>query len=400
MRCRRAMRIMRAMRSMRIMRGVSRMKIMRSMSMVLCLRQEVSTNRFIRCCHLDTLGPCHLVIIMRIQRAWRSTRRMRDMSSMIVWEARGLELFQVHKDNQGNEADFQALTAALHVIVFVCMLLCTLMLINSSIRGHSRPFSQTLTAALHVIVFICCIFTHHFSRRSMRLFRKHWQQHCKWLYLSGCCSVPWRSSHQAYAVTLDLSRNLWPYIHRQWIYPSNAVVCFRYASLRNREVLFVCSVTLMMAHTLLVWVSYVPSRNLNCRHDIWQFTVVFIPFKVQEGFPHSSNLVVLGCMLASRVDMWLPSEVHHCCVYPYMIKLWWYRDETCIYGMRACQTFPMSSVVAAADSWCMFNDVTSDRHSQLLDWNRHGKPVPICDKLYRNEDGERATSSCGRSLLH
>ena len=184
------------------------MRIMRSMSMVLCLRQEVSTNRFIRCCHLGTLGPCHLVIIMRIQRAWRSTRRMRDMSSMIVWEARGLELFQVHKDNQGNEADSQALTAALHVIVFVWMLLCALMLITSSVRGHSRPFSPALTAALHVIVFICCIFTHHFSRRSMRLFRKHWQQHCKWLYLSGFCSVPWRSSHQAYAVTLDLSRKL------------------------------------------------------------------------------------------------------------------------------------------------------------------------------------------------
>ena len=85
----------------------------------------------------------------------------------------GFEPIQVHKDNQGYEADFQALTAALHVIVFVWMLLCALMLITSSVRGHSRPFSPALTAALHVIVFICCIFTHHLSRRSMRLFRKH-----------------------------------------------------------------------------------------------------------------------------------------------------------------------------------------------------------------------------------
>ena len=34
--------------------------------------------------------------------------------------------------------------------------------------------------------------------------------------------------------------------------------------------------------------------------------------------------------------------------------------ETCIYGNRACQTFPMSSVVEAADRRSMLNEVTSD----------------------------------------
>ena len=85
----------------------------------------------------------------------------------------GFEPHEVHEDHQGYEDDSQALTAALHVIVSVWMLLRALTPKTSSVRGHSRPFSQALTAALHVIVFICCIFTHHLSRRSMRLFRKH-----------------------------------------------------------------------------------------------------------------------------------------------------------------------------------------------------------------------------------
>ena len=111
--------------------------------------------------------------------------------------------------------------------------------------SHSSTFSQALTAALHVMVVICVIDTHHLSSKQywchsyafmlpsdlvifpschlsilsschfiisslfVQYIRSHvvsdiflpiteihlspnqWSQHCMWLYLSGCWSVPW-----------------------------------------------------------------------------------------------------------------------------------------------------------------------------------------------------------------
>ena len=77
----------------------------------------------------------------------------------------GFEPHEVHEDHQGYEDDSQALTAALHVIVSVWMLLRALTPKTSSFLGHSRPISQALTVALHVIVVICVIATHDLTRK-------------------------------------------------------------------------------------------------------------------------------------------------------------------------------------------------------------------------------------------
>ena len=60
----------------------------------------------------------------------------------------GFEPHEVHEDHQGNEDDSQALTAALHVIVFVWMLPRALTPKTSSVRGHSRPLLQALSWVL------------------------------------------------------------------------------------------------------------------------------------------------------------------------------------------------------------------------------------------------------------
>ena len=54
--------------------------------------------------------------------------------------------------------------------------------------------------------------------------------------------------------------------------------------------------------------------------------------------------------------------------------------ETCIYGMRARQTFPMSSVAEAADRRSMFNEVTSD--------------IPKCSTETVMADQFRASTNC------
>ena len=54
--------------------------------------------------------------------------------------------------------------------------------------------------------------------------------------------------------------------------------------------------------------------------------------------------------------------------------------ETCIYGMRARQTFPMSSVVEAADRRSMFNELASD--------------TPKCSTETVMADQFRASTNC------
>ena len=112
---------------------------------------------------LDTLSPCHL---HEDQAGLKVYEEYEGHELHEVYESHeGFEPHEVHEDHQGYEDDSQALTAALHVIVSVWMLLRALTPKTSSVRGHSRPFSQALTAALHVIVVICFIATHHLSRK-------------------------------------------------------------------------------------------------------------------------------------------------------------------------------------------------------------------------------------------
>merc|ERR1712039_895170 len=97
---------------------------------------------------------------MRVVKAMSSSHLLEDQAGLKVYEEyegyelhevyeshEGFEPHEVHEDHQGYEDDSQALTAALHVIVSVWMLLRALTPKTSSVRGHSRPFSQALTAA-------------------------------------------------------------------------------------------------------------------------------------------------------------------------------------------------------------------------------------------------------------
>ena len=56
----------------------------------------------------------------------------------------GFEPHEVHEDHHRNEDDSQALTASLHVFVFVRMVFTTMPFKTSNVRGHSRLLLQAL----------------------------------------------------------------------------------------------------------------------------------------------------------------------------------------------------------------------------------------------------------------
>ena len=108
------------------------------------------------------------------------------------------------------------------------------------------------------------------------------------------------------------------------------------------------------------------SRRFSCTSREWKvFGLVFVS---RVSFYRRVRLrpIAKDPCLQLKSPRLLAAQVKQCSVVPSTALLaimslsCRLTRETCIYGMRARQTFPMSSFVEAADRRSMFNKVTSD----------------------------------------